>query len=186
MKIEEIEDNVIKFSGDSNVYLLYEEKLLIDCGNRQDKKSLKQAIENYMPLKDIAKVIFTHLHYDHVGNVDLFTNAEVFASKRAIESFEKDPFGAVLNQDIVKLLKKIELKQVEDMHGLEVIEVPGHTKGSIALWDKSHRVLFTGDTVFERGYGRTDLPTSVPEQMAASLELLRKYQPKTICPGHDY
>lgn len=100
MKIEEIEDNVIKFSGDSNVYLLYEEKLLIDCGNRQDHNRLKQAIENYVPLKDIAKVIFTHLHYDHAGNVDLFTNAGFLHQKGQLKALKK----ILSEQFLIKIL----------------------------------------------------------------------------------
>lgn len=183
----EIEDNVIKFSGASNVYLLdFDEKILIDCGDRSDHESLKKAISKYTNLSKISKVILTHLHYDHVGNVDLFPDAEFFASKEAIESFEKDPLGTVLNKGIAEVLKGIRLRPVKDIYGLKIIDVPGHTIGSIAIWHEKHSLLFSGDTVFVHGVGRIDLPTSSPDDMSSSLEVLKRYNPKKLCPGHDY
>lgn len=183
--IKEIGEGVIQFAGMSNVYVLPDEKIVIDTGERGDYEELKKAVSDYVKPEDIKKVIFTHLHYDHTGNVDLFSNATIYASEKAIESFEKDPFGTVLNKNAVELLQDVKLNPVEDMEGLQIIEVPGHTKGSIAILSEDKGLLFTGDTLFERGVGRTDLPSSSPQEMKESLQLLNKYSQK-ICPGHDY
>ena len=51
---------------------------------------------------------------------------------------------------------------------LEVIHTPGHTPGSICL--KSDGVLFTGDTLFYAGVGRTDFPHGSEEKLFHSLK----------------
>ena len=67
---------------------------------------------------------------------------------------------------------------------LKVISTPGHTPGSICLYDEATRVMFTGDTVFEGGsFGRTDIGGN-PEHMISSLEILTKYDVSTLYPGH--
>ncbi|MDR0487150.1 MAG: MBL fold metallo-hydrolase [Treponema sp.] len=66
-----------------------------------------------------------------------------------------------------------------------VLHLPGHTPGSIALWDREAETLFTGDTLFEGDYGRTDLPGGDEEQIAASLRRLFAMDGNTgVYPGH--
>ena len=67
---------------------------------------------------------------------------------------------------------------------LEVVHTPGHTKGSISLLGKGF--IFTGDTIFKDGFGRTDLPGGSPADLELSIVRLKKLF-KTgmkICPGH--
>ena len=69
---------------------------------------------------------------------------------------------------------------------LRVMYTPGHTKGSICLICESERVIFSGDTLFCRTYGRTDLPGGNYDEMMLSLHrlnnLLGDY---VIYPGHS-
>jgi glyoxylase-like metal-dependent hydrolase (beta-lactamase superfamily II) len=53
-----------------------------------------------------------------------------------------------------------------------VLHLPGHTPGSIGLWDQKEGVLFSGDTLFDGSYGRTDLPGGNEIQLFASLKRL--------------
>ena len=53
-----------------------------------------------------------------------------------------------------------------------VLHLPGHTPGSIGLWDKKTGALFSGDTLFCGNYGRTDLPGGSEAQLFASLKRL--------------
>jgi len=53
-----------------------------------------------------------------------------------------------------------------------VLHLPGHTPGSVGFWDKKAGVLFTGDTLFRDGYGRTDLPGGNDALLSASLNRL--------------
>lgn len=66
-----------------------------------------------------------------------------------------------------------------------VYHTPGHTPGSVCYQLEGGGVLFTGDTLFARGYGRMDLPGGSEAQMSASLgRLLALPRELTICPGH--
>ncbi|MBM3252496.1 MAG: MBL fold metallo-hydrolase, partial [Candidatus Omnitrophica bacterium] len=66
---------------------------------------------------------------------------------------------------------------------LEVIHSPGHTPGGICL--KLDNMIFTGDTLFAGGIGRTDLPYSSEDKMVNSLKKLMDYPDNTkILPGH--
>lgn len=69
---------------------------------------------------------------------------------------------------------------------LEVIETPGHTPGSIALFDRAHRLLLPGDTVQTGGPIYMFGPHRDLEQYIASLEKLRRWEPlaDTLLPCH--
>lgn len=71
---------------------------------------------------------------------------------------------------------------------LQVVPTPGHTSGSVCflfVFKDDHReVMFTGDTLFRRGIGRTDLGGS-EEEMRRSIDLLRTMNDDIECyPGH--
>jgi glyoxylase-like metal-dependent hydrolase (beta-lactamase superfamily II) len=66
-----------------------------------------------------------------------------------------------------------------------VLHLPGHTPGSIGLWDKSAGVLFSGDTLFLGDYGRTDLPGGSEAQIVTSLKRLFSMDGGIkVYPGH--
>jgi glyoxylase-like metal-dependent hydrolase (beta-lactamase superfamily II) len=66
-----------------------------------------------------------------------------------------------------------------------VLHLPGHTPGSIGLWDKKEGVLFSGDTLFCGNYGRSDLPGGSEKQLFSSLERLCTMEPDIqVYPGH--
>jgi len=184
--ITKVHDNVWKVSADSNVYLLEKERVVIDTGNRAQRTIIDQFLSKVINFEFVDAVIFTHLHYDHIGNFDLFPNATFYASKKEIEDFKKRPMDTILNQDMVDKFK-VDLHPIEKLKidGLEIINAPGHTRGSICLF-YNKEVLFTGDTIFNTCIGRIDLPTSAPKKMQDTLNRLVTYQHKVICAGHDY
>jgi glyoxylase-like metal-dependent hydrolase (beta-lactamase superfamily II) len=66
---------------------------------------------------------------------------------------------------------------------LKVIHTPGHTKGSICLL--AEKLIFTGDTLFAGGVGRTDFPESSLSDMMSSLEKLQNLPDSLVAyPGH--
>jgi glyoxylase-like metal-dependent hydrolase (beta-lactamase superfamily II) len=69
-------------------------------------------------------------------------------------------------------------------HRLRVINTPGHTCGGICLYDEVTGSLFSGDTVFGSGIGRTDLPSGSAKELAMSLKKLSGIDVKTLYPGH--
>ncbi|MBR9690693.1 MBL fold metallo-hydrolase [Candidatus Woesearchaeota archaeon] len=187
--IKKVAENIWKVKADSNVYFLdFKKKIIIDSGNRANRQQLVSFLTKIVDSKKIDVVIFTHLHYDHVGNADLFSNAVFYASKEAINSLEKDGGDAVLNDDIMWRLKEIDLVELpKKIEGLEVIKTPGHTKGSVCLYYDKEKILFSGDTIFGQGItGRIDLPTSDVLKMKKTMIKLLDVPFNTLCPGHDY
>ena len=68
---------------------------------------------------------------------------------------------------------------------LQIIHSPGHTPGSVCLYFPEEKVLFSGDTLFCMGYGRTDLPGGNYGQLLDSLEhLFTLPSDVRVFPGH--
>lgn len=184
--IEKITNNVFKLKADSNVYVLIKEKIVIDTGNRKNRDILINNFGKIISFDKINKVIFTHLHYDHIGNFDLFANAKFYASKEEIDYFNKHKFLASLSYSIMKKFN-IKLNPIDELPGFDMIKTPGHTLGSIALFYKKEKILFSGDTLFFNNlFGRVDLPSSRPLKIRNSLKKLKEIKYKILCPGHEY
>jgi glyoxylase-like metal-dependent hydrolase (beta-lactamase superfamily II) len=172
---------------DSNAYLIdAKRKTLVDAGI--DGTRLLGRIPD-----DLGLIVLTHCHYDHVAAVPELvaaTGAKVAMHEDDLACLKSDRISAaaafgkrspVFKVDIV--LRDGDLVDLGDVK-LKVISTPGHTPGSICLYDEATGVMFTGDTVFEGGsFGRTDLGGN-PEHMINSLEALTKYDVSTLYPGH--
>jgi hydroxyacylglutathione hydrolase len=86
------------------------------------------------------------------------------------------PDGALADGDLVEL----------DGVRLRVIHTPGHTPGSVSLYEESAGFLFSGDTLFQSSIGRTDLPGgSYEQEMRSIIEKLLTLPDETrVLPGH--
>lgn len=163
----------------TNVYLIEEDReaILIDAG-ANTKKVIDFLNKHNLKLKFI---LMTHNHLDHskaLKEIAEKTGAKVFMSKKDnnIEFGENlEDFTDIKEGEIFKLSNT----------KLEAISTPGHTKGGFCFYLKEDNILFAGDTLFNQGIGRTDLPTSSEEEMAESLTKLFKLPGNTIVyPGH--
>jgi len=186
-------DNVLKLNVDSNVYLVdIGEKIIIDTGPRAYHNEVKEELNKITNFEEIKKVILTHIHYDHCGNIDLFPNAKIFASKKEIDDFKANPSVAfTLPKEIVDQLMKnlTDIEKIKDLlekNSFEIIYVPGHTAGSMALYYKKENILFSGDCLFENGIGRYDLPNSIPKEVENSVDRLKKLNYRVLAAGHNY
>jgi len=66
-----------------------------------------------------------------------------------------------------------------------ILHVPGHSPGSVGLYDEKAGVLFSGDTLFRGTWGRTDLPGGNEAQIHQSLKRLLAMKGEiVVCPGH--
>lgn len=71
------------------------------------------------------------------------------------------------------------------LEGWEILHTPGHTPGSICLLNRKSKTLFSGDTLFRGGVGRTDLPGGDWKLLRKSLEKLSVLDRETlVLPGH--
>lgn len=178
---------------ETNCYLAYSEKTkecaIIDPGADGDK--IIDMIERHS-LKPVM-IINTHGHFDHVG-----------ANKIIKEKFEIPllihPFDVPM-LDMVRQAAELYGIEVDDspspdklvndgdsiMLGkdtLTVIHTPGHSPGSISLHQDN--ILFSGDTLFCRGVGRTDVPGGSWETLKKSIKtrLLTLPENTLVLPGH--
>lgn len=158
------------FPGCSNIYILANEKnekLLIDAGN-----GITLANANIKP----KMVILTHAHADHSRGVREEWK-KVFLHER---EWEKKSEAHFFPENLTKLnFRRLKWGEFE----LEILHTPGHTMGSICLFEKRNKILFSGDTIFSEGVGRTDLGGSEKE-LKKSLEKLKKLNYSILCPGH--
>ncbi len=125
----------------------------------------------------ISHVINTHHHHDHSGgNLGL---------KRACQPAVIGP--AYDRQRIPALTQAIDEESGLDFagHRAQVLFIPGHTRGHIALFFETAKALFCGDTLFSIGCGR--MFEGTPDQMWASLKKLRALPDDTwVYCGHEY
>lgn len=164
--IKQIKENVWQFhfkEFGSCVYLIKKSgtNILIDVSSKTARYELIEDLRELgIKPETIDIVILTHLHYDHMENLDLFPQAKKYSSKNTKELEKNFP-------------------------EFKVIKTPGHTPGDICILYKD--ILFSGDTIFDKEHhyiGRTDLPESNPNQIQKSLEKLKKINYKILCAGH--
>jgi glyoxylase-like metal-dependent hydrolase (beta-lactamase superfamily II) len=184
MKIYRFTDEIM----DSNIYLF--NGMLIDTGTGYGSWEMLKDIEEKISLKDVESIVLTHMHSDHSGGAETFaraTNAKVYISERDGELLRNKDRNAAAYTSALSEMPDVELVYVKegDMIGpLRVIETPGHTAGSICLYEPKEKLLFTGDTVFANGIGRFDMPTGNKEELKRSLMKLSELEVRILYPGH--
>lgn len=165
------------------------EALIIDPGDGEDK--IRGRLKKY-GLKPSA-VINTHGHIDHIACDDKFgvpvyihaDDAPLLKDPRLnLSDFIARPFSVQSEPHLLKDKEVIQLAGIE----LEVIHLPGHTPGGIALLMKNPegKILFSGDSLFYRSIGRTDFPGADHEALVKSIKkrLLVLDSDTLVYPGH--
>ena len=136
-------------------------------------------------------IVSTHRHWDHIGDnaaVADATGAKIaahVADRHGLENpgASNAPFPIPPSVPAVDLAEgsMIRFGEIE----LEVLHTPGHTEGSVCLLAGGERLLFTGDTLFAGGWGRTDLSGGSEEEIVESLIRLGKMDDDLrVLPGH--
>ena len=148
----------------------------------------------------------SHTHFDHIGGHYEFDERAVHAAEAEILAHPSrrntvadkwvrdDVFAALPSSDYsaadyevrpapaTRLLRDGGIVDLGDRH-FEVIHLPGHSPGSIALWEESTGILFSGDVVYE-GELLDDLYHSSVEDYLASMERLRGIPARLVHAGH--
>jgi len=143
----------------------------------------------------VERIILTHRHYDHTGAViDLVeaTGAEVVAfaleAQAICDNTETGPLSAQARTKRIHVDRTVEEGDTIAVGKslLEVLHTPGHTEGSMCLYDAKDHILLAGDTLFFEAVGRCDLPTGDEAQMRQSIAKLFLLPDDTVVhPGHD-
>ena len=199
---------------DSHVYLIgmpsSEDLTLVDAGlvGRGNYK-LQSITKAGVKLSSIKRVIMTHTHLDHIGCVAEILK-EIPAAELWIHALEAEPieqgddrpvYGMQMFKEMCqtqyrlkddafkfKVQRKLQGGQtlaIGDM-SWEVVHIPGHSMGGIALYHKEKGVLIPGDVIYaDYAIGRFDLYGADASQLKDSLMKLGGMDVKILLPGHN-
>lgn len=185
----------VKTSGlfSTNSYLVEdgENIYLIDAPDRNG-----EMLEELDRKGKLSAVLLTHGHFDHIMGIrDVlrhFPGTPVYLDGDDVFLISGSENG---NRSFLRLFGiPLSYYNVPDdivftpygasVGPFRVIRTPGHTPGSVSLYDEKDGVLFSGDTLFQAGEGRTDLGGSCT-LLQKSLSLLLSLPEETaVYPGH--
>ena len=179
----------------TNCYLILNEDtreiIIVDPGD--DAESISEKIRE-LEGRPVA-VFLTHGHYDHILAVNDLREAypaiEVYIGEKDAAMLKDDSLNCTCygTRILVEPDHLVREGTVIDLAGFHctVMRTPGHTAGSVCYYYEDQHVLFAGDTLFYRSYGRTDLPTGSNREMVTSLVRLLTELPEdvTVLCGHD-
>nr|ABD75791.1 hypothetical protein [uncultured bacterium] len=198
---------MLEHIGPAPAFLLVSNGLtLIDTGVPKKTSTLIAEIEaTNHALSDLNQIVLTHCHADHTGSVTELvkrTNAQVIAHQNEVPYLlQQQPLPA--SSTFQKVLRAVADKifsahidrvdttvvdgdTIDALGGLQVIHVPGHTPGSMALYQPERRIMFFGDIIFnERGLKVA--PNIFNVDTAKVTEAARKlaaYDIDVACFGH--
>lgn len=156
---------------------------------------------------DCVGIVLTHSHFDHILGIaavkKVFPNAKIF-----IHENEKNELGFTcgpMNNSILHFFREtgwisevekqpsadVALHEGDEVFGWRVLHTPGHSPGSICLFNQSNqneKILISGDTIFDfGGFGRTDMYGGDEAVLVQSIIRLKREIPKDtiVFPGHD-
>jgi len=178
---------------DTNTYLVIDEvsrrAFVIDAGKDSCKEILEAVEEREFK---IIYIINTHGHWDHTADDKILrdsTKAELVIHELDADLLAKGislPHFNLTTQAIKPdfLLRDGDLLKLGD-NGWKIIHTPGHTRGSICVYSKDKRTIFSGDLLFAGSYGRTDLEGGDELKMMDSLKRIASLPKNTqVFPGH--
>ncbi|MBN2245108.1 MAG: MBL fold metallo-hydrolase [Candidatus Aminicenantes bacterium] len=198
-KAEEIEEGIYFLSGEgkgSHNYLIRASyrNVLIDSGLDQDFLYLQEQLLSLgLKVRDIDLVINTHEHLDHIGANRYFQESSFIAAHRfaATKITLEDHYVTLyrsgdLNKVPLRVHLWLENRFLFDLgsHTLEVIHTPGHTSGSICIYEFKTKVLFSGDTVFAGGTLSYIAESGSVGDYVNSIMRLEARKISKIFPGH--
>ncbi len=186
-------ETVVVGSMEVNCYILAQKEggsaIIIDPGAQSRK--IRKVLDKFK-LNPVF-IINTHGHFDHIGADNDF-GIPVYVHKLDVpllKDAQLNMSGLFALPSVVKSeIKILDDNQVIELEGikLKVLHLPGHTAGGIGLLMEKplKTIVFTGDTLFCNGIGRSDLAGGSPELLAKSIkERLFVLPDETkIYPGH--
>jgi glyoxylase-like metal-dependent hydrolase (beta-lactamase superfamily II) len=181
-----------------------------DVGERRGRTLLCEPREAMrragLSIENVAQVIITHFHYDHVGNIDAFPNAELLVPQRELDFWTSPPAGRA---QFAEHVEPAEIARLEAAcgsgrgralsgeetiaPGLTAITVGGHSPGQLVLLVETARglVVLASDAVHFYEELELDRPFAIIADLAdmyRGYDLLRELQrdrQAIVVPGHD-
>jgi glyoxylase-like metal-dependent hydrolase (beta-lactamase superfamily II) len=203
-----------EFIPDSHVYIIgkpaSKDLTMIDAGLIGKGKNKISAIEqSEIALGDIKRVIMTHTHMDHIGCLDYILekipHAELWVHRNEAEALEQGDESSVYGMDMFrnmcqsqfsikpgaftfKVDRKLEGGETVEIGSMiwEALHLPGHSLGSIALYNRMEKILISGDVIYsDYAIGRFDLFGANGAQLKDSLFKIAELKVNLLLPGHN-
>lgn len=191
--LEIVEGIHLVMGGYASVYLIMdgEELILIDTGMPWNAKKILRYVNGMgRNPSDISRILLTHHHIDHVGCAGELrerTGGEIAIHKDDagfVEGVETPPAPKGAAGLIFRVLYPVlrarpfrpdlMLEEGEEVGGIRVIHTPGHTPGSISLYEPVRKVLFVGDALRFIGGRLMGPPRSFTQDMGQALRSIEK------------
>jgi len=200
-KLKKLREDIYQFESigkGSHVYLIMGDRInvLIDTGNYEKFNDFIAILvtELGLNIKDINLVINTHEHWDHISGNHYFKYKSIVAAHRfAATKIElQDEFVIRAKEcdfDVKDLKTQIWLENniLFDLGGdchLKIFHTPGHTSGSLCVFDPYRHFMFTGDTLFANGWVSNIYESGSLADLINSLQILNTLRLEEFYPGH--
>ena len=199
---------------DSHVYVIGEpsskDLSIIDVGLMGKGNYKMQSIRKAgIEVEDLKRVIMTHTHLDHIGCLkeirEKFPWLELWVHNEEAEALEQGDERIVYGMEMFRNMcqmqyglkdgdfkfmvdKRLSGKETLEIGGMdwEVLHIPGHSPGGIALYQRTKRVLIPGDVVYtDYAIGRFDLHGANATALRDSLARLSELEVDILLPGHN-
>jgi glyoxylase-like metal-dependent hydrolase (beta-lactamase superfamily II) len=199
---------------DSHVYLVGEpsskDLSFIDAGMIGKGDYKVNSIKNLgIQLEDIKRIIMTHTHMDHIGCLaeiqEQIPWAELWMHTLEAEPLEQGDDRVVYGMEMFRGIcemqygikpgafkfqvdRKLQGSENLEVGGMtwEVLHIPGHSPGSIGLYDRATKTLIPGDVVYaDYAIGRFDLHGANGPELKDSLMRLAELEVEILLPGHN-
>ena len=170
----------------SNTYLVGNEKEFIIIDPSVDIRNINFVISKKFSTSKLVGIFLTHGHYDHFSTLDdvlkkykvpIYISKEDQTKLSNINLSCAFFFGVTNLNEFENIINYKADVQFETLR-FQIYKTPGHTNGSVCI--KIENNLFSGDTLFNNGVGRTDLPTGNEKQLIESLKYLMKLEKNLV------
>lgn len=175
---------------ETNCYLVYREGddrcVLIDPG--ADAGAILRGVGTM----HVDAILLTHAHFDHIGAVSkVMQDGTELCVHPLDEPLMSNPYlnaSWMIHQEVTapaptRLVKDGDVVEAAGL-SFRVMHTPGHTPGGVTYLCED--AMFTGDTMFRAGYGRTDLPGGDDEALKQSvMRLMPLAKTHRVFPGHE-
>ena len=153
------------------------------------------AIRRALGARSLGAILLTHGHFDHILSAARLAGecaAPVYVAQADLEMLN-DPslngYAGLMGRDRMPSppIEALSVPDALSVAGLdfEILRTPGHSRGSVCYYLPGEGALFSGDTLFEAGYGRLDLHGGSADDMRASLLRLFELPGEVrVYPGH--